>query len=504
MTLKPRAVGFSDVFRTVLVSSWRSIRRSLLAYVPLLIVSAALAVVLWRAARATSYQAAPIAFTVVAAAALVVVMFAPIHFRIEGIIDSARIALLPISARTRFLLGALFGGGWRAMLALIVFVILGVAMGGARLHATARLLETAQLGAWTVAAILAGRAVEESLRRRPSVVAFGVTAGALVAAILVLRFAPRGMVWLSSWQELGSGSGVAAAALLATRAAAGAELVVLVGAVWGTVLFVRLASSRLVRPLTGVATSVLLRRIPSGNTKARAFVAKTSLPATVAKELAAIWRVRAFWMNHAWVLICSAPAFSAGTPQLLVAAFLLWMIAAYNLLGPDVPVGGLTRYSLLPRSLARALILRHAAILCSVAMIAIVSLAFVAVVGAVRKTPDAPGYAAHLTWFLYGASLLLLVTVTGDWTSQRVPHAIGRTALVQSVSSSSMPALEFAFLVALAGTFTLSVLLVLMWSVVFDRLSVGADGVVSLAALVAATVTQTCLYGWSVRDAIKR
>lgn len=502
MTPKPSAVGFRDVLRTVVVASWRSIRRSRLAYVPLLIVSAAFAVVLWRAARAATYQATPIALTVVATAALAVVMFAPIHLRIEGIIDSARIGLLPVSARARFLLGALLGGGWRTMLALVVFVILGVAMGDAGLHATARLLETAQLCAWTVAAVLAGRAVEESLRRRPSVIAFGITAGGLVAALLVLGYAPRGMGWLSRWQELGSGSGVAAAALLATREAAGAELLVLVGAMGAALLVARLASSRLVRPPTGVSASVL--RIPSRDTRARAFLAKRSLPATVAKELAAIWRVRAFWMNHVWVLVCSAPAFSAGTPQLLVAAFLLWMIAAYNLLGPDVPMGGLTRYSLLPRSLARALVLRHAAILCSVVMVAMVSLAFVAVVGAVRKPHDALGYAAHFAWFLYGASLLLLVTVTGDWISQRVPHAIGRTALVQSVSSSSMPTLEFAWLVALAGIFTLSILLVLAWSVVLDRLSVGADGGVSLSALFAATVTQTGLYGWSVRDAIKR
>ncbi|HET6763810.1 MAG TPA: hypothetical protein VFH27_09055 [Longimicrobiaceae bacterium] len=351
-----------------------------------------------------------------AACMLAVAVLFPAQVRTVNVLSSTRIRLLPIRSRALLAARPVFGNPFR--LALVMVSLAWGCVGILRMHAdaAAAVLATLQLVAWALAAACAGDAVDALLRRYSTALAYVGVAVGLWSGLSVLvgfdRLRPAIAAWRPGpgWAMVMPGVGpeigwaplaiALAAALASVAAAAGAERLAQVETGG------RRRERTLSRPIAAVAR-----------------VLWPGAPASFARELAATHRIPLLWANQAVLALCSAAAFSAGNPPLIAAGFLLWLGAAYNLAGPDVPLGGDVRLALLPRPAPPSLRLRHLAVLAGA--LATVATAF-AIVAALRgfRRPGGWPWADAAVWTVYGGTLFLLFTLAGDWFSLRRPRPL--------------------------------------------------------------------------------
>lgn len=222
--------------------------------------------------------------------------------------------------------------------------------------------------------------------------------------------------------------------------------------------------------------------------------------ASFGKELGLLTRVRVYWISYAYFFVISAAVFSARNPSLFAITFLLWMGTGYNTLGPDVPLGGLLRYEIMPRPLKVTLAMRHAAVLVVSVMTAAAAFGFVVALGGLGGTEPISvetSFSAYFTWFTYGASLFLLSTITGDWMSAREPRAIGLRSMNQGGMGAGTATSSILWFVAFVGTLAISGLLVIGAAMGLGALGAHTDEPGNfLLALLVASIIQLGLYGY--------
>lgn len=436
--------------------------------------------------------------SVLTAAALTMALLAPSLLRVGSVLESRRFEILPLQPFVVLLARPVFGNPFRLLLT--IFVLLGCGAGITHLPLLPEqtVLELLKLLGWVLSGLVAVEIVEEILRRTSSILLYAVVLLLLAASLLVL--AALRMVRVL----LGTGSfpvmhGPMSSALIGSDAGWRWKVT---AAIAPFLLFIALFT-------IGKAVTEKFRALPPRTGQTRAWVrpirAVTRVvapraPASFGKELGLVTRVRVYWIGYVYFFAISAAAFSARNPSLFAIAFLFWMAAGYNTLGPDVPMGGLVRYDLMPCFLKRTLAMRHAAILVVSALTAAVAFVFVALVGNVggtepRSVETSPG--AYVTWFVYGASLFLLSTIMGDWFSAREPRAIGLRSVIQGGAGAGTAASGIIGFVAFAGTLATSGILIIGAAMTLGALGAHTDkpGNFVLAILVVSLV-QLGLYGY--------
>ena len=471
---------------------------------------------LWRQNTILPFAFAGLAFTVVVdlartpavnggaylslltVAALLTALLAPILFHAGSVLDSRRFEILPLRPFVVLLARPVFGNSFRLLLTIFVLFACGTAIAHLPLPPDQTALEVLKLLGWVLSGLAVVVIFEEILRRGSSILMYAVKLLLLAFSLPVLA-APRTVRVLLRSGSFPKLHGPLSSVLIGSDAGVRWEVA---AALAPFLLFVALVA-------IGKAVTEKFRALPprTGQTKAwvrpiRA-VARLVAPratASFGKELGLLIRVRAFWIGYVYFFAVSAAAFSAKTPSLFAIAFLFWIAAGYNTLGPDVPMGGLLRYDLMPRVLKRTLTMRHAAVLAVSAVTAAAAFGFVALVGSVggserRSVETSPS--AYVTWLLYGASLFLLSTIMGDWVSAREPRPIGLRSVVQGRVGAGTAASGLVGFVALAGTVATSGILIVGAAMTLGALGANTDepGNFLLAVLVASLV-QIGLYAY--------
>jgi hypothetical protein len=439
-----------------------------------------------------------------ATCATLTALLVPVRLRAWSVLESRRFDLLPLTALTRTLLRQAFGNPFRLLLVGSVWTLSAAGVLRLSLGATRTLLELVQLTGWSLAGVVAIEIAEERLRHRSSIVLNGALRAMLVASLVILVRFDQIHLWLTNG-TIPIPHGVAAALLLGGRAALGWEVITLAASLLTTgalLLVARAVAHRYAAcPPRERRTVTLAAPITA---LARALSPRS--PASLAKELGHTVRALPFWLAHGWLFVVSAAATSGKNPALLSAAFFLWMSAAYNILGLDVPMGGLIRYELVPRPLSRTLAFRHAAILATGTLTALAALLVVAALGGLSgpRAADASPL-AYVIWFAYGASTFLLVTTTGDWISAREPRAIGLRRIPRNGRGAGKAGSLLLLFIALGLTLAASAVLVMAWSAALSALEIGAAiSGTPLLAISLATLTQFGLYALRLRISSRR
>ena len=139
--------------------------------------------------------------------------------------------------------------------------------------------------------------------------------------------------------------------------------------------------------------------------------------AGVRKEVALMWRAtllrNAMAASLAWAVFVAV----VGIPFGLVMVFLFWLQMAFNIFAFDYPLGGVSRYRLLPGGPVAALHLREAVIHGVMAMLTL-PLALVTVVTSGGNIGDVVG------WWLMGHAAFSMTAVAGRFTSLARPKAL--------------------------------------------------------------------------------
>ncbi|MDB4951593.1 MAG: hypothetical protein JWM27_4242 [Gemmatimonadetes bacterium] len=419
-------------------------------------------------------------------AALLTAALLPIQLRTASLLAPTRIRLLPLRPATLAMAGPMLGNPFRLVLCLVALGWALAGVGTLGLGASTALLTGVQLAAWTAAALLAGEVLEARLRASSSALLYLPATLALWAAASAffgfgrLRPTLAGLdaARVGGWRVLLINGGSPADAGVAAGLAVAVMLAMGALAAW-TATHPPQASPRAPRArlLTGAVARV-------------ARVLAPRAPAAFARELAATLRIPLFWANHAFLLLCGAAAASSGNAPLVIAGFLLWIGAAYNLLGTDVPMGGMTRHALLPGSIHRALRMRHAAVLAGA--VAIVGAAFV-LAAVLRSSPPAGGWrpGALLLWTAYGASVFLLFTVAGDRFSLRQPRALYPGRLVGEMGGAGSAGAGMLLLASYIACMAAAAAVLLAWRLVLSAASPHAD---AWPSVLLASLTHLLLY----------
>ncbi|MGI8507871.1 MAG: hypothetical protein ACR2MQ_00940 [Gemmatimonadaceae bacterium] len=432
------------------------------------------------------------------AAALILALLAPSLLRVGSVLDSRRFEILPLQPFVVLLARPVFGNPFRLILTIFVLLVCGAGIAHLPLPAEQTVLEILKLLGWVLSGLVAVEIVEEVLRRTSSLLLYAVVLLLLAASLLVLAALRTVRVLL------GTGSfpvmhGPMSSVLIGSDAGARWEVA---AAVAPFLLFVALVT-------IGKVVAEKFRALPPRTSQTRVWVrpipavARLVAPratASFGKELGLVIRVRVYWIGYVYFFAVSAAAFSARNPSLFAIAFLFWMAAGYNTLGPDVPMGGLLRYDLMPHVLKRTLAMRHAAVLAVSALTAAAAFGFVALIGSVggtepRSVETSPR--AYVTWLVYGASLFLLSTIMGDWVSAREPRAIALRSVVQGGVGAGTAASGIIGFVAFAGTLATSGILIVSAAMTLGALGARTDtpGNFLLAILVVSLV-QIGLYAY--------
>ena len=424
----------------------------------------------------------PAQLTLLFGVALGVAMFLPALIRTENILANPRFTLLPYTPRFLFLLQPVFGSPLRFVLAAsaLTWGAVGlVGQQGGRMWG----LDLLQLLGWVLAGLALAELIDEWLRQRASVLLYmavmlvGIGAIQLLADRASLQTVARELEQraVGPWQALlVGGAGSLAAEMLTTLVLAAAFAFLLHA---GRGLAGRSAVQREARSWT----ARLLAWIP--------------LRPALVKELAVVLRVVVLRVNYLWIPLVTAAALYGGAPFLLAGLFLWWIGAAYNLLGPDVPRGGLVRYQLLPRSLASVFRARHAAIvLVSVILVGVAVL--LVGIGGVWRPPRTgpPSPLAYPLWGMYGMSLFLLFTVTSDRFSLRYPRTISMRGVIEEATATVTFAETVLRFLSLAGTAATAAAILAGW--------VASSGL--LTGVLLAALTHAGIYALHLRTHLHR
>ncbi len=424
----------------------------------------------------------PAQLTLLFGVALGVAMFLPALIRTENILANPRFTLLPYTPRFLFLLQPVFGNPLRFVLAAsaLTWGAVGlVGQQGGRMWG----LDLLQLLGWVLAGLALAELIDEWLRQRASVLLYmavmlvGIGAIRLLADRASLQTVARELEQraVGPWQALlVGGAGSLAAEMLTTLVLAAAFAFLLHA---GRGLAGRSAVQREARSWT----ARLLAWIP--------------LRPALVKELAVVLRVVVLRVNYLWIPLVTAAALYGGAPFLLAGLFLWWIGAAYNLLGPDVPRGGLVRYQLLPRSLASVFRARHAAIVMVSVILVGVAVLLVGI-GGVWRPPRTgpPSPLAYPLGGMYGISLFLLFTVTSDRISLRSPRTISMRGVIEEGTATVTFAETVLRFLSLAGTAATAAAILAGW--------VASSGL--LTGVLLAALTHAGIYALHLRTHLHR
>ena len=408
-------------------------------------------------------DASPGLLTLLFAAALGVALFLSVQIRGENILASPRIALLPFAPRALFLLRPVFGNPLRVLL--IVSALAWGLLGMVQLEAASQVIETLQLLGWILVGVAAIEIAEDVLRRRASLLVYGATVLGFAVAVTVLAGLQDYIPWAEALQQRLQGSGWQAL-LVGSTAPLKAEVGVVFILAGTSIMLLRTGQQLAERwersgppaesrgQFAGLLPRVARRVVPSA-------------PASFTKELALTLRVVLLRINYLWIPVVVGIAFYGGVPFLFAAMFGYWIGLSYNLLGPDVPRGGLVRYQLLPAPLSRTLAYRHGAIVLVSVALAIGLILLAGAAGIWRLPASGPATRlAYPLWLLYGTSLFLLFVVTGDRISRRFPRRIAVRNLLEEGSPAGGWKEGVATLFAMGATAAIAALVLGVWSAV--------------------------------------
>lgn len=425
---------------TPLAGIWlRTARR---AWQPLLIsllAGAGAAWVVGSAVLTLSSDGGPGRLGLLLASALVVVLLLPLYIPLYSILSQVRFDLLPYTATELRLFRAVLGSPIRTLGVLAVVGWGHVGLRNLELGLAASVLWSGCLIAAGLAGLVLGARLETAFRQSYTLGAGALSVGAILAASYAFTAVQRGDApgraspgdLRELLGETRPGGDLFLLALIAGLAAGGALL---------RYLAVRRAAAR----GAGPAESLPLRLRTGAVAAALASRLAATRPASLAKELSLTFRFALLWHNHLFFLVCSLVAVSSGTAPLVAVGFLFWIAFAFDLLGPDVPSGGLLRYRLLPLPIWRSIVRRHAAVLITTLIWLLTAMLVVAALGGWNRSA---GEVLSLTlWYLYGASLFLLFTAAGDRLSMRHPHPMAMRAIIApGAGTSSMGGIAAGF-----------------------------------------------------------
>ncbi|CAN5302489.1 hypothetical protein BH20GEM2_BH20GEM2_12850 [soil metagenome] len=356
------------------------------------------------------------AFTGLALLAGAAALLLPAALSASSLPGAARWELLPYTPRWMLLLRTLFAQPLRVLLCGCGLTGVSAALLLLELGPLRTGLEWVQLAGWGVAAWAATEVLEDALARRQAIVLRGLLGlGGAIALSLITRY------------DLVLGRMAATNAptpthtlLLGSRGAIGVELLLAVGAMaaaTGAVLLVGRRAERRAEPPPIPRALPLFGRFIATLTA----IAVPGARAGFGKEIASVLRWVRISSGLLWPFLIALVAFARGVPWLLIAAPLVWTMHSYNLLGVDLPLGGLTRYRLLPRPLGRTLALRHGAMLLLTTVSVLLAAAVVLAFDGLRILTRGAEALLYPVAYLYGTSLFLLFTPVGDRLSFRFP-----------------------------------------------------------------------------------
>jgi hypothetical protein len=431
--------------------------------------------------------------TLLTASALGTALLLPLYLRAGSIFDSRRFDLLPIPPFLIFVLRPIFGNPLRLLLTASVLVWCSVGLAQVAPTPLRAALAILQLVGLVLCGTIAVEILEDLLRRWSSMVLSLLVLCAGFVALVVFGTMSRIRVVLSK-ETLVLPPAVTAALLRQTDKPIVSEL--LAAIVPFVVAAFLLALAKAITD--GIAARPPRERAVYTLTSPVAVVAgilNPRSPGSFGKELAVTLRILTFWPCHVWVLVAGFLAATSGTPSVLAASFFLWSAAAYNLLGPDVPMGGLARYSLLPGRIDTVLRRRHAAVVVTALGVTLVGLCTAAALHGRLPGETYLVAAGYLGWLLYAASTFLLSTVTGDWFSMRQPRGISVRSLMQRASGAGTASMGLTLFVAYFGTYVLSGIIALLWLAAARRIGLqDGSGSQLLLVLSFTTVTQYGVY----------
>lgn len=362
---------------------------------------------------------APLHGTVLFSGGLLFALFLPSQLRGESLLASTRWVLLPYTPRWLWTLRPLFGDPLRILLVIPVVVWGTIGVFRLDLGPFRAGLETAQLVGWAAAGVVIAEVADELLRRRVSlillmaqIVLFAVGLNVLLQSRGQREALWGGMLPREPWSALLLGGAAPprweALAVVAALVTFGG---VLAAGRAAAEYFARTPPPARRQRTWGRAVAALGRGFAPG------------APASLTKEIAALVRIPVLRLDFFLIAVLAGVAGVAGTTQLLAGCFGLWFAFAYNLLGPDVPAGGLERLRLLRRSVAGTMAWRHAAVVLCSALVAGTTALLVTGIRGRWGEETLMDVVAGAAWFAYGASLFLLVTLVGDRMSLRNPRA---------------------------------------------------------------------------------
>jgi hypothetical protein len=331
----------------------------------------------------------------------------PLLLREADIFGAVRLRLLPVSTNVLLALRLVIGRPLRTMMVAVVLFWgswAGISMFGTWVGMGASL----RMLAWLMLGIVVIDLVEQVGKQHapelfnlgvlflfalvlPSFLFYPIDAPATVA---LLGSLPG---WLVIVQPFSAHAGRASTLSLIAPAAAAAVLLAVQSKLANTGFLAGAPRQR--------ATKPLLRAIPGG--------------VKVRKEVALLTRTYFARALHAVAFaICGFSALT-GLWSLLPLSALAWITLSHNHFGPDVPLGGRSRYQLTPISLYEVLRARRSALFMLGGMV----LTAGAVAGAlIHRESDVLLWGASA---VFGMSILGATMITGDRMSLRWPKPIG-------------------------------------------------------------------------------
>ena len=328
-----------------------------------------------------------------------------------------RLQLLPMAPRAQFAARVLFGAPLRLPLIVVVLLwtighLLVLPLPGARLVMEASQIVLAVMATTLVVAVLAEPGAPRWLRVVGASAFVGVGASSIAVA--------SGRI--PQWAASNGAPDIASpltALLFGSRGDWQWEFAVVVGWALAIALLSR-AGEQLAERLPDTARS-------SANGHGVAALLVAHFPARLRKELLLVLRTTRLRKELALVAGLSLLAFSVGAPWLLLGVIVVWLPFLCNAAGADVPLGGMTRYELMPYGVRRALAWRHAAVV--LVTLAAQCVSWVTVL-AVRGMPAPAGGASTRLLFagtgFYALSLLLLLAPATAFIALRYPMPVLR------------------------------------------------------------------------------
>jgi hypothetical protein len=332
-----------------------------------------------------------------------------------------RLHLVPMDQRTAFRMRLLFGSPLRLVLFAATLVWVIVHLIALHLSATRLAIETGQAILIVAATALASTLLDHSAEDDR-----GRAAQALRSLVVWTVGALTVLAAIGGWQIDALPPRAAAALTWATPLLVGSseawsrEAAALI--LWGILVGVLFAAGE------RSAQRAHSRAYRQRRSMDRAGIVPDALPVRLRTPLLLLVRMRSVRREMMLSTGVALLAFSVGLPWLLFALPAVWFGFLVNALGPDVPLGGLTRFRLVGHDARRALLWRHAAVLIVVTTCVAVAGVVAAWIGIALPLSGGAGRSRYLATFLFSAAIVLLTAVATTGVALRYPLPRARNA----------------------------------------------------------------------------